>query len=76
MGLPTAYELRTTIESAGWQIKSWSDVRAGTERTQLGYRLRLEGVGDAARADGDTQLSLLKQLTQHRTTVSAAWQVR
>ena len=74
MQLPTAHELRTTIESAGWQIKSWSDVRAGTERTQHGYRLRLKGA--AVRADGDTQLSLLKQLTQHCTNVSAAWQVR
>ena len=76
MGLPSAHELRTAIESAGWQIKHWSDVRAGTERTQHGYRSRLRGLGDAIRADGDTQLSLLKQLTQHPTNATATWQVR
>ena len=76
MGLPSAHELRTAIEAAGWQIKHWSDVRAGTERTQHGYRSRLRGLGDAIRADGDTQLSLLKQLTQHPTNATATWQVR
>ena len=75
MGLPTAHELRNTIESAGWQIKSWSDVRPGTEGTQYGYRRRLEGVGAAIRADGDTQLSLLKRLT-HDANGTATWQVR
>ena len=76
MGLPTAHELRNTIESAGWQIKSWSDVRPGTERTQYGYRRRLEGLGDAIRADGDTQLSLLKRLTHRTNDTAATWQVR
>ena len=74
MILPTASELRQTLEAAGWRIKHWQNERSAATPTLDAYKTRLDALPVGAGAG--TQLGLLRslvELNEQRSSNNGTW---